>query len=275
MQDEYITFKTTSRDNLSRAKNEIKEKEKQIFAYESATKTRSRELEIRSKHIKSLDDQIDFLKKTNSKLLDKMTNLTLMSQAGADSMRKSMETINEQSQYIENITSAIQRKDSLNMSFMVSLKRMINYEISDDDLSVKSRKGLVCISVAEKLFFSSSNTNVNQKGENTLEKIAKAINGHPDLDVLVECHTDNSTVSAEGIKDNWDLGAKRATAITRLLQNRFGVLPDRILAGGRSEYSPKDYAGVEPNKKVNRRIEITIMPKLDQFFHDLVNGQVK
>ena len=89
MQDEYITFKTTSRDNISKVKNELKEKEKQISAYESATKTRNKELESRSKHIKSLDEQIDFLKKTNSKLLDRMTNLTLMSKAGADSMRKS------------------------------------------------------------------------------------------------------------------------------------------------------------------------------------------
>lgn len=275
IQDEFITFKTTSRDNISKVKNELKEKEKQITAYESATKTRNKELEVRSKYIKSLDEQIDFLKKTNSKLLDRMTNLTVMSKAGADSMRKSMETINEQSQYIENITAAIQRKDSLNLSFIVTLKRMINNDISDEEFSVKARKGLVSISVLDKVFFSSNNANLNQRGENTLEKIAKALNGHPDLDILVESYTDNSSVTADVIKDNWDLSAKRATAITRLLQTRFGVQPDRILAGGRSEYSPKEYAGTEPNKKLNRRIEITVMPKLDQFFQALVNGQVK
>jgi chemotaxis protein MotB len=275
MQDEYTTFKTTSRDNISKVKNDLKDRDKQIVAYEAATKTRNKELDIRAKHIKNLDEQMDFLRKTNSKLLDRMTNLTLMSKAGADSMRKSMETINEQSQYIENITAAIQRKDSLNLSFMVTLKRMINNEIADEDFSVKARKGLVCISVTDKVFFSSNNANVNQKGENTLEKIAKALNGHPDLDILVESHTDNSPVSADGFKDNWDLSAKRATAITRLLQSRFGVQPDRIFAGGRSEYAPKEYSGTEPNKKLNRRIEITVMPKLEQFFQALVNGQVK
>ena len=158
---------------------------------------------------------------------------------------------------------------------MVTLKRMINNDISDEEFSVKARKGLVCISVSDKVFFSSNNANVNQRGENTLEKIAKALNGHPDLDILVESHTDNSPVMADGIKDNWDLSAKRATAITRLLQTRFGVQPDRILAGGRSEYSPKEYVGTEQNKKLNRRIEITVMPKLDQFFQALVSGQVK
>ncbi len=275
MQDEYTTFKATSRDNISKVKNELKDKDKQLFAYESATKTRNKELDIRSKHIKSLDEQIDFLKKTNSKLLDKMTNLTLMSKAGADSMRVSMETINEQSQYIENITAAIQRKDSLNISFIVTLKRMINYEISDEDFSIKARKGLVCISVSDKIFFSSNNANLNQKGENTLEKIAKALNAHPDLDILIESHTDNSPIFTDGIKDNWDLSTKRATAIARLLQTRFGVQPDRILAGGRAEFSSKEYSGTESNKKQNRRIEIIIMPKLEQFFQDLVNGQVK
>jgi chemotaxis protein MotB len=275
MQDEYTTFKTTSRDNISKIKNDLKDRDKQIVAYEAATKTRNKELDIRAKHIKNLDEQIDFLRKTNSKLLDRMTNLTLMSKAGADSMRKSMETINEQSQYIENITAAIQRKDSLNLSFMVTLKRMINNDIADEDFSVKARKGLVCISVTDKVFFSSNNANINQKGENTLEKIAKALNGHPDLDILVESHTDNSPVSADGFKDNWDLSAKRATAITRLLQSRFGVQPDRIFAGGRSEYAPKEYTGTEQNKKLNRRIEITVMPKLEQFFQALVNGQVK
>ncbi len=275
MQDEYASFKNTSRDNLTKARNELKERDKQLLAYESATKLRNKELETRSKHIKGLDEQIDFLKKTNSKLLDRMTNLTLMSKAGADSMRKSMETINEQSQYIENITSAIQRKDSLNVSFIVALKRMINGEIPDEDFNVKARKGLVCISITDKIIFSSNNANVNQKGENTLEKIAKALNGHPDLDILVESHTDNSPVNADGIKDNWDLSAKRSTAIVRLLQTRFGVQPDRILAGGRSEYAPKEFAGTEPNKKQNRRIEITVMPKLEQFFQALVSGQVK
>lgn len=195
-----------------------------------------------------------------------MTNLTLMSKTSADSMRKSMETINEQSQYIENITAAIQRKDSLNLSFIITLKRMINNDISYEEFSVKARKGLVSISVSDKVFFSSNNANLNQRGENTLEKIAKSLNGHPDLDILVENHTDNSPVTADGIKDNWDLSAKRAIAITRLLKTRFGVQPDRILAGGRSEYSPTEYAGTEPNKKLNRRIEITVMPKIRPIF---------
>ena len=96
------------------------------------------------------------------------------------------------------------------------------------------------------------------------------------MDVLVENHTDNTLVSADGIKDNWDMSARRATTIVRLLQTRFGIAPDRMIAGGRSEYSPKEYAGTEPNKKINRRTEIYVMPQLDQFFQAFVlGGQAK
>ncbi|MCU0469922.1 MAG: OmpA family protein [Arcicella sp.] len=204
-----------------------------------------------------------------------MTDLTMVSKAGAESIKKSLETLNEQSQYIENINSTIQRKDSLNMSFMVSLKRTLN-DFSEEDLSIKVRKGLVYISVSDKIIFPSANANVSQRGESIIEKIGKALNEHRDLDILVEAHTDTAPVSADCMKDNWDLSAKRATAVVRLLQTRFGVSPDRMFAGGRSEYSPKEYtAALDANRKQNRRTEIMVMPRLDQFFQSLVNGQVK
>ncbi len=274
MQDEYSNFKVSSRNNLAKAKTDIKDRDKKILTFESNTKLKDKDLEVRAKHIKNLEEQVDFLKKTNTKLLDRMTDLTMVSKAGAESIKKSLETLNEQSQYIDNINATIQRKDSLNMSFMVSLKRTLN-DFSDEDLSVKVRKGLVCISVSDKIFFPSPNANVSQKGENIIEKIGKALNEHRDLDILVEGHTDTTPISADCIKDNWDLSAKRATTIVRLLQTRFGVSPDRMFAGGRSEYSPKEYTTTDLNRKQNRRTEIMVMPRLDQFFQSLVNGQVK
>jgi chemotaxis protein MotB len=274
MQDEYSSFKATSRNTLSKAKTDIKDRDKQILTFETSTRQKEKELEVRAKHIKVLEDQVDFLKKTNTKLLDRMTDLTMVSKAGAESIKKSLETLNEQSQYIENINATIQRKDSLNLSFMVALKRALN-DFSDEDLTIKVKKGLVSISVSDKVFFPSNNANVSQRGEFVVEKLAKTLNDHRDLDILVEGHTDNSPVSADCIKDNWDLSAKRASAIVRLLQTRFGVSPDRMYAGGRSEYSPKEFTGNEANRKLNRRTEIIVMPQLDQFFQDIVNGQAK
>ncbi|MEA5459753.1 OmpA family protein [Arcicella sp. LKC2W] len=274
MQDEYSSFKATSRNTLSKAKIDIKDRDKQILTFETSTRQKEKELEVRAKHIKVLEDQVDFLKKTNTRLLDRMTDLTMVSKAGAESIKKSLETLNEQSQYIENINATIQRKDSLNLSFMVALKRALN-DFSDEDLNIKVKKGLVSISVSDKVFFPSNNTNMSQRGEFVIEKLAKALNDHRDLDILVEGHTDSSPISADCIKDNWDLSAKRATTIVRLLQTRFGVSPDRMYAGGRSEYSPKEFTGNDANRKLNRRTDIIIMPRLDQFFQDIVNGQVK
>ena len=275
LQDEYSSFKTTSRNSLNKAKNDLKEKDKLLATSESNTKARDKDLSTKVKQIKNLEDQTEFLKRTNNKLLEKMTDLTVMTKTGAESIKKSMEALNEQNQLIESINLALQRKDSLNLNFMVSLKRIMN-DIPEEDLSMKVRKGLVCITITDRILYAGNNSTLSQKGENTLERLSKALNEYTDLDILVENHTDNTLVSADGVKDNWDMSARRATTIVRLLQTRFGISPDRMIAGGRSEYSPKEYTGIEPSKKINRRTEIFVMPQLDQFFQAFVlGGQAK
>ena len=275
LQDEYYNFKSTSRNTLNKAKNDLKEREKLLSASEANTKARDKELTAKAKQIKNLEEQSEFLKKTNNKLLEKMTDLTMMTKTGAENIRKSMEALNEQNQYVESVNTALQRKDSLNLNFMVSLKRLMN-DIPEEDLNMKVRKGLVCITISDKILYANNNASLSQKGENTIEKLAKALNEYRDLDILVENHTDNTLVSADGVKDNWDMSARRATTIVRLLQTRFGISPERMFAGGRSEYQPKELAVTESSKKINRRTEIYVMPQLDQFFQSFVlGGQAK
>ena len=275
LQDEYYNFKSTSRNTLNKAKNDLKEREKLLSASEANTKARDKELTAKAKQIKNLEEQSEFLKKTNNKLLEKMTDLTMMTKAGAENIRKSVEALNEQNQYVESVNTVLQRKDSLNLNFMVSLKRLMN-DIPEEDLSMKVKKGLVCITISDKILYANNNASLSQKGENTIEKLAKALNEYRDLDILVENHTDNTLVSADGVKDNWDMSARRATTIVRLLQTRFGVSPERMFAGGRSEYQPKELAVTESSKKINRRTEIYVMPQLDQFFQSFVlGGQAK
>ena len=271
LQDEYSTFKATSRNTITKIKSDLKDCEKRLGTSEANAKFSDKELIVRAKHIKNLEEQTESLKRNNGKLLEKMTNLTIVTKAGAESIRKSMEALNEQNQLIENINLVLLRKDSINLNLMVSLKRLMN-DIPEEDLSMKVRKGLVCITIADRILYLANNALLSQKGENIMEKLAKALNEYHDLDVLVENHSDNTPVFIDGVKDNWDMSARRATTIVRLLQTRFGILPDRMIAGGRSEYSPKEYAGIEPNKKINRRTEIYIMPQLDQFFQSFVLG---
>ena len=275
-QAEYSTYKASAENNLNRAKIEIRDCEKSKSGFESELKAKNSELDSKSKQWiaqnKALEDQIDYLKKTNTNLLDRMSDLSIVSKSGAESIKKSLETLNDQSKYIKDLNSSIQRKDSLNMALVMTLKRSLA-DINDDDVTVEVKKGVVYISISDKMLFQSGSAMINPKAEVVLEKVSKVVNDHKELDILVEGHTDNVPISTNCLTDNWDLSAKRATSVVRLLQAKFGISPERMTAGGRSEYVPKVSNSSDSGRKANRRTEIIVLPKLDQFFQMLTNGQ--
>ena len=147
----------------------------------------------------------------------------------------------------------------------MNLKRSLD-NFDDEDISIEVKKGVVYVSISDKMLFKSGSYKVGTQAEEVLGKIAKIINDHKELDILVEGHTDNVPISTECMTDNWDLSAKRATSIVRLMQTRFEVDPARMTAGGRSEFVPKASNETAKGKATNRRTEIIILPKLDQFF---------
>ena len=206
------------------------------------------------------------MKKTNTNLLDRLSDLSVINKSGAESIRKSLDALNEQGKYIKDLNSSIQRKDSVNLSLVMNLKRSLA-DINDEDVTVEVKKGVVYISISDKLMFASGSANVNSKAEAVLAKVAKVVNDHKDLDILVEGHTDAVPISTPEFKDNWDLSAKRATSVVRLLQTKFGVDPERMTAGGRGEYEPQSGNNSRAGRKQNRRTEIIVTPKLDQFFN--------
>lgn len=230
------------------------------------------DLEAQKKQVGDLQAQIDYLKKTNTNLLDRMSDLSIVSKSGAESIKKSLETLNEQTRYVNNLNTSMQRKDSLNLALVMSLKRSLQ-DINDQDVQVEVKKGVVYVSLSDKMLFNSGSYQVLPKAENVLSKVAQVVNDHKDLDILVEGHTDPVPISTAAIKDNWDLSALRATSVVRLLQSKFGVDPARLTAGGRSEYAPKDDNTTSAGRQQNRRTEIIITPKMDQFFNLLTNGQ--
>jgi chemotaxis protein MotB len=154
----------------------------------------------------------------------------------------------------------------------MTLKRSLA-DINDEDVTVEVKKGVVYISISDKMLFQSGSAMINPKAEVVLEKVSRVVNDHKELDILVEGHTDNVPIATGCITDNWDLSAKRATSVVRLLQSKFGISPERMTAGGRSEYVPKLPNTSDAGRKVNRRTEIIVLPKLDQFFQMLANGQ--
>ena len=233
-----------------------------------------KELAIKTEQADLYQGQLDDLKGTNASLLDRMSELSIVSQAGAENISKSLENISKQYSFIENLSSKIQSKDSLNMSLVMNLKRSLN-DINDQDVQVEVRGGIVHVSIADRLLFKSASAVINSEANQVLSKIATVINDHYELDVMVEGHTDNVPISNNKDLDNWDLSVRRATSVVRALQNDYGVSPGRLVAAGRAEHMPKADNNSSSGRSMNRRTEIIIAPRLDQFFELLESAEFK
>lgn len=224
-----------------------------------------KELNLKDQQIYQLKEQIETMKSTNAGLLDRMSDLSIVSKTGAESIQKSLENISRQTAYIEDLNKKVQSKDSVNLALVMNLKRSLS-DINDTDIQVEVRGGLVHVSISDKLLFKSGSSVINTKAEEVLGKIASVINDHYELEVLVEGHTDNVPMNTECIADNWDLSVKRATAVVRSLANDHYVSPERLTAAGRSYFVPKEDNDTSLGRSKNRRTEIIIQPRLDQFF---------
>lgn len=251
---------------LTDCNTELDALRKELTARESELSLQKSQAATKDGQIKNLEDQIAYLKQTNTNLLDRLSDLSVVSKSGAESIRKSLEAINDQSKYIKDLTGQMQRKDSLNLALVMNLKRSLA-DVNDEDVTVEVKKGVVYISLSDKMLFKSGSAVINASAEGVLGKVAKVINDHNELDILIEGHTDNVPISTDCLKDNWDLSAKRATSVARMLQGKYNVDPNRMIAGGSGEYKPKADNATDEGRRMNRRTEIIITPKLDQFFN--------
>lgn len=231
----------------------------------SCGKAHKNEIAAKNAQIKQLQDQLDHVEFTNKSLLDRLSDMSVITKAGSESIQESLESINNQYSFIQDLTSKVQQKDSLNLALVMNLKRSLN-EIADDDLQVEVRGGKVHVSISDRLMFRSGSSNLSAQSEEVLAKLALVINDHVDLQILVEGHTDNVPIEMECVADNWDLSVDRATTVVRALHEEHYVSPDRMTAAGRSYFLPKSDNDSEAGRRTNRRTEIIIMPRMDQFF---------
>lgn len=220
-------------------------------------------------NVASLEEQINFLKSNNQDLINNLGNLTTLSQKGAENLEKSLESLKEKDTRIKSLRDAVTRKDSVTLALVTSLKGVLG-NIADEDIEINVEKGVVYVSISDKLLFRSGSFSVNNAAKEVLGKVAKVINDKPELEFMVEGHTDNVPIKVEGTQDNWDLSVRRATAIVRILQKDFGVAPERMTAAGRGEYIPVADNDSSAGRAKNRRTRIVVLPKLDQFY-DLIN----
>jgi len=226
---------------------------------------KNEQMELKDQQIQQMQDQIETLKSTNAGLLDRMSDLSVVSKTGAESIQKSLENISKQTAYIESLNKKMQTKDSVNLALVMNLKRSLA-DINDEDIQVEVKGGLVHVSISDKLLFKSGSSVIQSEAQEVLGKIASVINDHDQLQVLVEGHTDNVPMSTSCITDNWDLSVKRATSVVRTLAEEYYVAPERLTAAGRSYYIPKSDNDTASGRSKNRRTEIIIQPRLDQFF---------
>jgi len=215
--------------------------------------------------VKELQDEIDYLKKTNTNLLGRLEELSVLSRTGAESIKKSLDALDRQGKYIQDLNTTMRRKDSLNLVLVTKLKRSLS-DVNDEDVNVEVKKGVVYISLSDKLLFRSGSTAITSQANSVLGKIAKIVNDHNQYDILIEGHTDSVPIATDCIKDNWDLSVLRATSIVRALQSEHNVEPKRMTAGGRSKYIEKATNDTADGRALNRRTEIIILPKLDEYF---------
>tara|TARA_B100000287_G_scaffold43478_1_gene39185 strand:+ start:174 stop:1022 length:849 start_codon:yes stop_codon:yes gene_type:complete len=219
--------------------------------------------------LETLKEQNKFLNANNQDLINNIGNLTTLSQKGAENLERSLESMKEKDLRIEKMQDAVTKKDSVTLALVTSLKGVLG-NMSDDDIEINVEKGVVYVSISDKLLFRSGSYTVTSRAKAVLGKVAKVVNDKPDIEFMVEGHTDNVPIKADGILDNWDLSVKRATAVIRILQNDFDVSPERMTASGRSYYVPIADNDTARNRAKNRRTRIVILPKLDQFY-DLID----
>jgi chemotaxis protein MotB len=240
-----------------------------LISFSSCNKQKIEALEAsikeKDEQIEQLEAQIDHMQSTSNSLLERMADLSIVNKEGAESINKSLESISQQYDFIEDLTTKIQSKDSLNLALVMNIKRSLD-NVNDEDVQVEVKGGVVYVSISDKLLFSSGSHKITDRAKEVLGKLANVINDHNDIDILVEGHTDDVPIDRSCFDDNWDLSVKRATSVVRVLQEDYFVLPERMTAAGRGEYLPKSDNETDEGRSLNRRTEIIITPKLDQFF---------
>ena len=218
-----------------------------------------------------LQSNNELLRKNNEGLLTNLGNMTMLTQKGAGNLERSLESIKEKDLTIKNLRDAVTRRDSINLALVQSLKGVLG-NLDDEDITVQVDKGVVYVSISDKMLFSSGSYNVTPRAREVLGKVAKVVNNKPDFEFMVEGHTDNVPIKNTCIKNNWDLSVLRATAVVNILQNDFGVSPSRMTAAGRGEYVPVTSNSTAEGRAVNRRTRIVVLPKLDQFYNMIEQG---
>ena len=221
----------------------------------------------------ALREQNENLKTSNQGLISASKDMTVLSTKGAQNIEKALETIKEKDMKISRMQDALTKKDSVTLALVTSLKSSVG--MADPDIEINVEKGVVFISIADKLLFKSGSYIVSERAKEVLAKVAKVVNDKPTFECMVEGHTDNVPFTGNAILiDNWDLSVKRSTAIIRVLTKELKVNPAQLIAAGRGQFIPLVDNNSAENRAKNRRTRIVVLPKIDEFY-DMIEKEMK
>jgi len=245
--------------------NQYTKKQNDLNACETAKANYLKQIDDLNKQLADLNKEQSYLKSNNTVVLNQLEALSVITSTQAESIKKSMENIGMKDAYIQGLQTSLAQKDSLNMVLVMNLKGAIG-NMEDKDINIKVDKGVVFIDISDKLLFKSGSYEVTDKANEVLGKVALVLKNQPNMEFMVEGHTDNVPFKRGDLIDNWDLSVKRSTTIVRLLQTKYGLDPSKMIAAGRSEFQPLTTNSSVEGKASNRRTRIVILPQLDQFF---------
>ena len=254
-----------SESQLAHQKSQMAKVQQDLSTCEGLKKGNETKIADLLAQVAALKEQITFLKENNTQALKQLENLSVISSSQAESIKKSMENMGVKDNMIFSLQSSLAQRDSLNMALVMNLKGAIG-NLDDKDINIKVDKGVVYIDISDKMLFQSGSYNITERASEILGKVATVLKNQKSIEFMVEGHTDNVPFRRGDLLDNWDLSVKRATAVVRVLQDKYDLNPAMMTAAGRSEYLPIGSNDTPEGKAANRRTRIVILPQLDQFF---------
>ncbi|NND77866.1 MAG: OmpA family protein [Flavobacteriales bacterium] len=216
--------------------------------------------------ISDLKEQLTDARTQRDAQLDQVEGLTVLSQTANRNIEETLSQLEGKDKYIKLLQAAKTKADSINLALAINLKSELRDGIEDKDIEIKVDKTVVMINLSDKMLFKSGSSNITDRADEVLEKIAGIVKSRPGFDVMVEGYTDNVPISRDCTSDNWDLSAQRAVSVVKALHEKHEISPERLIAAGRGEYNPIASNDTEEGRSTNRRTRIVIMPQLDQFY---------
>jgi chemotaxis protein MotB len=256
--------------DLTQNNMDLKEQVRLLNVCEQELSSAKTTIGSKDEQISDLREQITDLRQVRDRTVEQVGDLTILTQSANENIRETLSQLEGKDRYIQVLQAAKTKADSMNLALAVNLKNVLEDGIEDRDIEISVDKTVVYINLSDKMLFKSGSSDITPRANEVLGKIAKIVEARPEVEVMVEGHTDNLPISRACYNDNWDLSVLRATSVVRVLQDEFGVASNRLIAAGRGEHIPMVTNDTSEGRSVNRRTRIIILPKVDQFY-DLLN----